>query len=77
MAASAERLTGTVNGRLKAAGEESRYPPRKLRELLLTPDDTRAVSARLGSGGAGFVSALEHLEQTGPAIPAGRSGARP
>ncbi len=65
VAASAERLTRTVNGRLKAAGEESRYPPRKLRELLLTPDDTRAVSARLGSGGAGFVSALEHLEQTG------------
>ncbi len=64
VAASAERLTGTVNGRLAAAGEESRYPPRRLRELLLTPEDTRAVGARLGSGGAGFVSALDHLERT-------------
>jgi hypothetical protein len=63
VAAAAERLTGTVNGRLQAAGEESRYPVRRLRQLLLTPDDTRAVSARLGSGGAGFVSALENLEQ--------------
>jgi hypothetical protein len=64
VAAAAERLTGTVNGRLKAAGEESRYPPRRLRKLFLTPDDTRAVAARLGSGGAGFVSALENLDQT-------------
>lgn len=64
VSAAAERLTGTVNGRLRAAGEESRYPARRLRELLLTPDDTRAVGARLGSGGAGFVSALESLEQT-------------
>lgn len=63
VAAAAERLTVTVNGRLQAAGEESRYPARRLRELLLTPDDTRAVTARLGSGGAGFVSALEILEQ--------------
>jgi hypothetical protein len=60
--AAAERLTGTVNGRLHAAGEESRYPARRLRELLLTPDDTRAVAARLGRGGAGFVSALDNLE---------------
>jgi hypothetical protein len=64
VAAAAERLTGTVNLRLQAAGEESRYPARRLRGLLLTPDDTRAVGARLGSGGAGFVSALDNLERT-------------
>ncbi len=63
VAAAAERVTTTVNRRLQAAGEESRYPARRLRGLLLTADDTRAVGARLGSGGAGFVSALDSLEQ--------------
>ena len=63
VAAAAERLTGAVNGRLQAAGVESRYPTRRLRALMLTPDDARAVGARLGSGGAGFVSALESLDQ--------------
>jgi hypothetical protein len=65
VAAAAERVTATVNARLRAAGEESRYPERRLGQLLLTPDDTRAVGARLGSGGAGFVAALDSLEQIG------------
>ncbi len=65
VAAAAERIASTVNGRLRAAGEESRYPARRLAELLLTPDDTRAIGARLGSGGAGFVAALDALEQVG------------
>jgi hypothetical protein len=60
----AERITGTVNSRLRSAAEESRFPLRRLRALLLTADDTRAVGARLGSGGAGFVAALDALEQT-------------
>jgi hypothetical protein len=38
--------------------------------LLLTPEDIRAIGSRLGSGGAGFVSALDALEQTVPAAAA-------
>jgi hypothetical protein len=64
VAASAERITGLVNLRLRAAAAESRFPARRLTALLLTPDDTRAIEARLGSGGAGFVTALDVLEQT-------------
>lgn len=63
VAGAAERVTTTVNRRLRAAAEESRYPERRFSDLLLTPDDTRAVVARLGSGGAGFVAALDALEQ--------------
>lgn len=63
VAGAADRITGTVNGRLQTAAESSRYPDRRLRELLLTPEDTRAIGARLGSGGAGFVAALDALEQ--------------
>ncbi len=70
VADAAERITATVNRRLRAAGAESLYPARRLSQLLLTPDDTRAIAARLGSGGAGFVAALDALEQTGRTAPA-------
>jgi hypothetical protein len=62
VAASAERMTATVNARLEEAAAESRYPRRKLRRVLLTPADTRAIAARLGGGGAPFVAALDELE---------------
>jgi hypothetical protein len=64
VAAAAERVTTTVNARLAEAAAESRYPRRKLRQVLLTPADTRAIAARLGGGGAPFVAALDQLEQT-------------
>jgi hypothetical protein len=63
VAASAERVTATVNARLQEAAAESRYPRRKLSQVLLTPADTRAIAARLGGGGAPFVAALDQLEQ--------------
>jgi hypothetical protein len=63
VAASAERITATVNARLEEAAAESRYPRRKVREVILTPADTRAIAARLGGGGAPFVAALDELEQ--------------
>jgi hypothetical protein len=63
VAASAERVTATVNARLEEAAAESRYPRRKLRKVALTPADTRAIAARLGGGGAPFVAALDELEQ--------------
>ena len=74
VAAAAQRLADTVNTRLRAAAAESRLPPKKLAAILLTAEDVRAISSRLGSGGASFVSALDALEQTVPAAAA--SGAR-
>lgn len=78
VAAVAHRMADAVNARLQAAAAESRLPPSRLAPLLLNADDVRAIEARLGSGGAGFVSALDALEQTVPAAasagPRGRLG---
>ena len=74
VAAAAQRLADVVNARLRDAATESRFPPGRLAPLLLTPEEVRAIGARLGSGGASFVSALDALEQTVPAASA--SGAR-
>jgi hypothetical protein len=78
VAASAQRLADVVNTRMRAAAVESRLPERRLQPLLLRPEDIRAIGSRLGSGGAGFVSALDALEQTVPAAsalgPRGRMG---
>jgi hypothetical protein len=74
VAGAAQRLADVVNTRLRAAAAESRFPERQLVPLLLTPEDVRAIGSRLGSGGAGFVSALDALEQTVPAAAA--SGTR-
>jgi hypothetical protein len=78
VAAAAKRLAGAVNARLRDAAKESRLPSRRLATFLLTSEDVRAIAARLGSGGASFVSALDALEQTVPAAaasgPRGRTG---
>jgi hypothetical protein len=64
VAAAAERIAVAANRALESAAEESRFPARRLRPLRLTDDDTRAIGARLGSGGAPFVAALDALERT-------------
>jgi hypothetical protein len=75
VAASAGRLADLVNTRLRDAAAEARLPPKKLGAVLLGVEDVRAIGSRLGSGGAGFVSALDALEQTVPAATAaGRRG---
>jgi hypothetical protein len=78
VAAAAERLTEVVNARLGEAAMESRLPARQLEALRLKAEDVRAITSRLGSGGAGFVSALDALEQTVPGAAApgtrGRAG---
>lgn len=74
VAASAERLAEVVNGRLVEAAAESRLPAKRLDAIRLKPEDVRAIASRLGSGGAGFVSALDALEQTVPGAAA--SGTR-
>ena len=77
VAASAERLAEVVNVRLEEAAIESRLPDRRLEVFRLKAEDVRAIASRLGSGGAGFVSALDALEQTvhGAAAPGNRGRA--
>jgi hypothetical protein len=76
VSAAAERLADSVTARLRQAATESRLPEAKLSGRLLSAEDTRAIASRLGSGGAGFVSALDALEQTVPAAAAQGSRAR-
>jgi hypothetical protein len=64
LAAAAARIAEAANLGFNDAAVESRFRPRRLQPLLLTPQDTRAIAARLGSGGAGFVAALDVLEQS-------------
>ena len=72
--AAAERLAEAVNAKLSEAAIESRLPARQLEAFRVKPEDIRAITSRLGSGGAGFVSALDALEQTVPGASA--SGTR-
>jgi hypothetical protein len=74
VAAAAARVAEVVNARLRNAARESRLPVRALEKFLLKDQDVRAIASRLGSGGAGFVAALDVLEQTVPA--AASAGAR-
>jgi hypothetical protein len=70
----ARRMAEMVDTRLIEAAAESRMPRARLEQLRLTPEDVRAIASRLGSGGAGFVGALDTLEQAVPGATA--SGAR-
>jgi hypothetical protein len=74
VASAAGRVAEVVNDRLQGAAMESRLPRRELEKFLLSDQDVRAIASRLGSGGAGFVAALDALEQTVPA--AASSGTR-
>lgn len=76
VAAAADRLAEVVNARIGEAARESRLPPKRLEKLLLNLEDVRAIASRLGSGGAGFVGALDALEQTVPGAAASGSRGR-
>ena len=76
VAAAAARIAAEANTGLQVAAEESRYPPRRLARLLLTDEDTRAIAARLGSGGGPFVAALDAMEQAAN-VTAGARGEGP
>lgn len=64
LATAAARIAEAANVGFNEAAAESRFHPGRLQPLLLTPQDTRAIAARLGSGGATFVAALDILEQS-------------
>jgi hypothetical protein len=73
-AAAATRIVTEANAGLRLAAEESRFPQRRLQRVMLSDEDTRAIGARLGSGGAPFVAALDDLQQAvhGTGTPRGR-----
>ena len=73
--AAAARIVAAANRAMEAAAEESRFPARRLKELTLTDEDARAVAARLGSGGAPLVAALDALEKSGQAAARSREHA--
>ena len=75
VATAAGRIAAEANSGLRIAAEESRYPARRLARHLLTDDDTRAIAARLGSGGAPFVAALDALEHAANASAPSRAAA--
>jgi hypothetical protein len=70
----ATRVAAEANAGLRLAAAESRFPERRLRRLTLTEQDTRAIGARLGSGGAPFVAALDALEQAAHSTGGARAG---
>jgi hypothetical protein len=74
VATAAGRIAAEANAGLKAAGEESCYPRRRLAARRLTEQDTRAIGARVGSGGAPFVASLDALEQAANHAGGARSG---
>jgi hypothetical protein len=76
VAASADRLAQVVNARMADAATESRLPATQLQASLLRAEDVRAIASRLGSGGAGFVGALDAMEQTVPGASASGSRGR-
>jgi len=63
VASAAARIATEVNAGLESAAAESRFPARRLPRLILSDADVRAIAARLGSGGAPLVAALDALEQ--------------
>jgi hypothetical protein len=59
---SAEYAANAIDHRIRGAARESRIPKRRLRRLLLTDAEKRAIAARLGRGGTGLTLGLEALE---------------
>ena len=74
VAAAAARIGDHIDGRLQAAANESRLPPKRRAQLPLTASDRRSIAARLGGGSLPFLRSLDALERTIPAVSA--TGAR-
>lgn len=58
----ANRIADALDGELTRTARQVRLPRRRLRRLLLTNAEKRAIAARLGTGGGTFVAALDALE---------------
>jgi len=58
----AERVTTALDQTVDATAARLRMPVRRRRRLFLSNAERRAVAARLGTGGAPFVAALDALD---------------
>ena len=58
----AARIADAIDAELSRTAQRVRLPRRRLRKLLLTGGEKRAIVARLGTGGGAFVAALDELE---------------
>jgi hypothetical protein len=58
----ASRVGDALDAELTRTAHRVRLPRRRLRRLLLTTAEKRAIAARLGTGGGTFVAALDELE---------------
>ena len=58
----AARVADAFDAELTRTAQRVRLPRRRLRKLLLTNGEKRAIVARLGTGGGAFVAALDELE---------------
>jgi len=58
----AARVADAFDAELTRTAQRVRLPRRRLRKLLLTSGEKRAIVARLGTGGGAFVAALDELE---------------
>jgi hypothetical protein len=61
----ADVVAGAIDARIREAGLESRMPARKLKRLLLSDGEKRALAARMGRGGFAFAEALAPVEREG------------
>jgi hypothetical protein len=59
----AGRVADALDAGLTHTARQVRLPHRRLRRYLLTSAEKRAIAARLGTGGATFVAALDALDE--------------
>lgn len=58
----AARVADALDAEVARAARQVRLPRRRLRRHLLASAEKRAIAARLGTGGAAFVAALDELD---------------
>ncbi|HXM37224.1 MAG TPA: hypothetical protein VN908_01040, partial [Gemmatimonadales bacterium] len=58
----ATRVADALDGEISRTARRVRLARRRFRRLLLSSAEKRAIAARLGTGGAPFVAALDELE---------------
>jgi len=58
----AARVADALDAEIRRTAEQVRLPRRRLRRQILAGAEKRAIAARLGTGGAAFVAALDELE---------------
>ncbi len=64
----AARVVDALDAEIARTARQVRLPRRRLRRHLLASAEKRAIAARLGTGGAPFVAALDELDAAGARV---------